>query len=130
MVGADEGRAALERCFELPSAGVAEPGSGPVMKGGGGKYGAFGAVTLEKSKLDMSKSSPSPLRSLLLVVGVVDIGKKISHGGGDGGDDGGDDDDYFDDFDEEDDGDEGGLFRRRMFLEELFDRKFVDAVLK
>ncbi|KAK3225937.1 hypothetical protein Dsin_005799 [Dipteronia sinensis] len=26
-------------------------------------------------------------------------------------------------------GDEGGLFRRRKFLEELFDRKFVDAVL-
>uniref|UniRef100_A0A6N2MM35 Uncharacterized protein n=1 Tax=Salix viminalis TaxID=40686 RepID=A0A6N2MM35_SALVM len=40
-----------------------------------------------------------------------------------------DDDDYFDDFDEGDEGDEGGLFRRRIFLEELFDRKFVDAVL-
>ena len=52
--------------------------------------------------------------------GGGDIGKKINHGGGDGGDDdGGDDDDYFDDFDEGDDGDEGGLFRRRMFLEEV-----------
>ncbi|KAF1875720.1 hypothetical protein Lal_00006350 [Lupinus albus] len=57
------------------------------------------------------------------------LGKNISHGGGDGGDDGGDDDDYFDDFDDGEEGDEGGLFRRRMILEELFDRKFVDAVL-
>ncbi|KAF8376726.1 hypothetical protein HHK36_031605 [Tetracentron sinense] len=47
--------------------------------------------------------------------GGGDIGKKNSHGGGDGGDDGGDDDDYFDDFDE---GDEGGLFRRRLVLQE------------
>lgn len=51
--------------------------------------------------------------------GGGDIGKRISHGGGDGGDDDGDDDDYFDDFDDGDEGDEGGLFRRRMFLEEV-----------
>lgn len=64
-MGADP-RSLLERCFV--SSGV-EPASvsssssvmlAPVMKGG--KYGAFGAVTLEKSKLDMSqkttKSSP------------------------------------------------------------------------
>lgn len=88
--------------------------------------------------------------------GGGDIGKKINFGGGDGGDDDGDDDDYFDEFDDDDDGDEGGLFRRRMFLAEvithlysfvlfllslchtsttfyvlfqIFDRKFVDAVL-
>ncbi|MBA0804519.1 hypothetical protein Gohar_004101, partial [Gossypium harknessii] len=61
--------------------------------------------------------------------GGGDIGKKINHGGGDGGDDDGDDDDYFDDFDDDGEGEEGGLFRKRMFLEELFDRKFVDAVL-
>ncbi|PKI74832.1 hypothetical protein CRG98_004604 [Punica granatum] len=61
--------------------------------------------------------------------GGGDIGKKINYGGGDGGDDDGDDDDYFDDFDDGDEGDEGGLFRRRKFLEELFDRKFIDAVL-
>lgn len=52
--------------------------------------------------------------------GSGDIGKKISHGGGDGGDDGGDDDEYFDDFDDGEEGDEGGLFRRRMFLEEVW----------
>ena len=52
--------------------------------------------------------------------GGGDIEKKINHGGGDGGDDdGGDDDDYFDDFDEGDEGDDG-LFRRRMFLEEVW----------
>ncbi|KAJ0010260.1 hypothetical protein Pint_32828 [Pistacia integerrima] len=61
--------------------------------------------------------------------GGGDIGKKINHGGGDGGDDGGDDDDYFDDFDDGDEGDDNGLFRRRMLLEELFDRKFLEAVL-
>ncbi|KAJ0078043.1 hypothetical protein Patl1_36615 [Pistacia atlantica] len=61
--------------------------------------------------------------------GGGDIGKKINHGGGAGGDDGGDDDDYFDDFDDGDEGDDNGLFRRRMLLEELFDRKFLEAVL-
>ncbi|XP_031259573.1 uncharacterized protein LOC116117698 [Pistacia vera] len=61
--------------------------------------------------------------------GGGDIGKKINHGGGDGGDDDGDDDDYFDDFDDGDEGDENGLFRRRMLLEDLFDRKFLEAVL-
>ncbi|GMN58898.1 hypothetical protein TIFTF001_028000 [Ficus carica] len=115
----------LERCLAAPPA----PGSsGPVMKGG--KYGALGAVTLEKSKLDLSQKQTRSSPETALGGGGGDIGKKINHGGGDGGDDdGGDDDDYFDDFDEGDDGDEGGLFRRRMFLEELFDRKFVDAVL-
>lgn len=47
------------------------------------------------------------------------MGKNLNHGGGDGGDDDGDDDDYFDDFDDGDDGDEGGLFRRRMLLQEV-----------
>lgn len=51
--------------------------------------------------------------------GGGNIGKGLSHGGGDGGDDGGDDDDYFDNFDEGDDGDEGGLFRRRIILGEV-----------
>ncbi|WVY92469.1 hypothetical protein V8G54_031557 [Vigna mungo] len=159
----------LERCFNAPVA--SEPAS---MKGG--QYGAFGAVTLEKSKLDLSQketvSSPEGektaqtkaernkkeatlcmgetnsdavegssdavvcateygegLCGLATGGGGGDIGKKINHGGGDGGDDDGDDDDYFDDFDEGDEGDEGGLFRRRILFEELFDRKFVDAVL-
>lgn len=52
--------------------------------------------------------------------GGGDIGKKINHGGGDGGDDDGDDDDYYDEFDDGDEGDEGGLFRRRKFLEEVY----------
>lgn len=46
----------LERCFQTsPDAPSALPSSvdfGPTMKG---QYGAFGAVTLEKSKLDMTK---------------------------------------------------------------------------
>ncbi|XWS62528.1 hypothetical protein CRYUN_Cryun06bG0019200 [Craigia yunnanensis] len=92
----------------------------------GGKYGAFGAVTLEKGKLDMSQKQSTSSPELATGGGGGDIGKKINHGGGDGGDD---DDDYFDDFDDDGEGDEGGLFRRWMFLEELFDRKFVDAVL-
>lgn len=60
--------AGLERCFrmspsstpECPPSSSSAPSHGPVMKGG--QYGAFGGVTLEKSKLDMTqkqtKSSP------------------------------------------------------------------------
>ncbi|XP_015893670.1 protein RETICULATA-RELATED 1, chloroplastic [Ziziphus jujuba] len=119
----------LERCFAAPSVSGGAPASsslGPVMKG---QYGAFGAVTLEKGKLDMSQKQSKSSPETAVGGGGGDIGKKINHGGGDGGDDDGDDDDYFDDFDDGDEGDEGGLFRRRKFLEELFDRKFVDAVL-
>ncbi|KAK9096015.1 hypothetical protein Sjap_021512 [Stephania japonica] len=185
----------LERCFtaspdsnsaaaEAATAAAVSTFSssgGAVMKG---QYGAFGAVTLEKSKLDMAKPQTkftpesgdqmlvdkdaiehvfktsvmrltyfSNLLELVLPIlvfaslfylqlsqvamaygtaiggGGGDIGKKIYHGGGDGGDDGGDDDDYFGDFDDFDEGDEGGLFRKRLVLQELFDRKFVDAVL-
>ncbi|XP_039037913.1 protein RETICULATA-RELATED 1, chloroplastic-like [Hibiscus syriacus] len=130
--GDDSSVATLERCFSEPPAPV-ELGSsgssevGPVMKGG--KHGAFGAVTLEKGKLDLTQKHTTSSPELATGGGGGDIGKKINHGGGDGGDDDGDDDDYFDDFDDDGEGDEGGLFRRRMFLEELFDRKFVDAVL-
>uniref|UniRef100_K3ZJD0 Uncharacterized protein n=1 Tax=Setaria italica TaxID=4555 RepID=K3ZJD0_SETIT len=60
--------------------------------------------------------------------GGGDIGKKIGHGGGDGGDDDGDDDDYFDDF--EDGDEEGGFFKRRIVIQELFNREFIDAVLQ
>ncbi|GFQ04684.1 hypothetical protein PHJA_002612400 [Phtheirospermum japonicum] len=59
--------AGLERCFQVsppaadaPSTSPSSVNFGPVMKGG--QYGAFGAVTLEKSKLDLTqkqtKSSP------------------------------------------------------------------------
>ncbi|KAK4742162.1 hypothetical protein SAY87_000163 [Trapa incisa] len=89
----------LERFFRGPSSAD----TGPVMTG---KHGAFGAVTLEKGKLNMpqkqSKSSPE----LAIGGGGGDIGKKIKHGGGGGGDDDGDDDNYFDDFDDGDEGDE------------------------
>lgn len=53
--------AVLERCLratptsngsDLASSSSSTGEVGPVMKG---EYGAFGAVTLEKSKLDMSK---------------------------------------------------------------------------
>lgn len=54
-----ESRALLERCFQAPSSSGSGD-FGPVMKGG--QFGAFGAVTLEKGKLDMtqkqSQSSP------------------------------------------------------------------------
>ncbi|XP_015582236.2 protein RETICULATA-RELATED 1, chloroplastic [Ricinus communis] len=132
--GCGESVAALERCFIAPDAsppvdlGSSSRGEfGPVMKGS--KFGAFGAVTLEKGKLDLTQKESKVSPEVALGGGGGDIGKKINHGGGDGGDDDGDDDDYFDDFDDGDEGDEGGLFRRRKFLEELFDRKFVDAVL-
>ena len=59
----------LERCFQAspdaPSSSSVE--FGPTMKGG--QYGAFGAVTLEKSKLDMTKketkSSPQVVLNFL-----------------------------------------------------------------
>ncbi|MBA0771769.1 hypothetical protein Gotri_007246 [Gossypium trilobum] len=63
--GGESSVASLERCFLAPPAPVesASSGSGevgPVMKGG--QYGAFGAVTLEKGKLDLSQkqSTSSP----------------------------------------------------------------------
>ncbi|KAJ0977330.1 hypothetical protein J5N97_012804 [Dioscorea zingiberensis] len=126
------GREALERCFRSsPDSGPPSVSSvasiRPVMKK---EYGSFGAVTLEKSKLDLSQKTTRSSPETAIGGGGGDIGKKINHGGGDGGDDGGDDDDYFGDFDEGDEGDDGGLFRRRLVLEELFDRKFVDAVLQ
>ncbi|XP_042508951.1 protein RETICULATA-RELATED 1, chloroplastic-like [Macadamia integrifolia] len=131
----------FERCFKLPSAdsdggvpssstSASSSSSGmiaPVLKGG--QYGAFGAVTLEKSKLDLSQKQSQSSPETAVGGGGGDIGKKINHGGGDGGDDGGDDDDYMGDFDDGDEGDEGGLFRMRAVFDELFDRKFVDAVL-
>ncbi|CAL5438834.1 unnamed protein product [Camellia sinensis] len=128
--------ALLERCFRasppsdspsLASSSSLDVMYDPVMKG---QYGAFGAATLEKSKLDMSqkqqsKSSPETANG----GGNNDIGNSNNLGGGDGGNDDGDDDNYFDNFDDGDEGSEGGLFRRRIVLPELFDQKFVDAVL-
>lgn len=127
--GGESSVAGLERCYAAPSASACGSSLefGPVMKGG--QHGAFGAVTLEKGKLDLTQKQSQSSPELAVGGGGGDIGKKINHGGGDGGDDDGDDDDYFDDFDDGDEGDENGLFRRRMLLEELFDRKFLEAVL-
>lgn len=58
-----DSRDMLERCFsQSPESGppscsatAASGAAAPVMKGG--KYGAFGATTLEKSKLDMSQKT-------------------------------------------------------------------------
>ncbi|KAI3984131.1 hypothetical protein MKX01_035258 [Papaver californicum] len=132
----DEGSEAianLERCFGAAAASTSSSStttpsmSCTTMKGS--NYGAFGAVTLEKSKLDMTKPETKTSPEVATGGGGGDIGKRINNGGGDGGDDGGDDDDYLGDFDEGDDGDEGGLFRRRLLLPELYERKFLDAVL-
>ncbi|CAI9103892.1 OLC1v1002477C1 [Oldenlandia corymbosa var. corymbosa] len=131
-IGSTGSSAHLERCFltehgaALSSSSSTTVMSLPVMKK---DYGAFGAVTLEKSKLDMTQKQTKSSPELATGGGGGDIGKNISHGGGDGGDDDGDDDSYFDDFDDGDEGDEGGLFRRRIVFKELFDRKFVDAIL-
>ncbi|KAL0454436.1 UNVERIFIED_CONTAM: hypothetical protein Slati_0782800 [Sesamum latifolium] len=126
--------AGLERCFQASPSDFDAPSLsscrsadfGPFMKG---QYGAFGAVTLEKSKPDFkqkqTKSSPEVkvtchgFINIFLLGGGGDIGKGLNLGGGDGGDDSGDDDDdYFDDFDDGDEGDEGGPFRRRIILPE------------
>lgn len=123
--GGGDSVAYLERCF-VGSPVASSSKVAPAMK-----KNLSPSVILEKSKtVDLSqqkKTRSSP--ELETGGGGGDIGKKINHGGGDGGDDGGDDDDYFDDFDEGDEGDEGGLFKRRIVFQELFDRKFVDAVL-
>ncbi|KAI0518913.1 hypothetical protein KFK09_006350 [Dendrobium nobile] len=121
---------ALERCFAAsPNSGPSSSANGvmlsPTMKK---EYGAYGAVTLEKSKLDLSQKTTKSSPELATGGGGGDIGKKNFHGGGDGGDDDGDDDDYFDDFDDGDEGDEGGWFRKRIVIKEFFDREFVDAV--
>ncbi|XP_023635958.1 protein RETICULATA-RELATED 1, chloroplastic [Capsella rubella] len=132
----DDSVSGLERCLQLPSGVELGPSSSasfsastqmsPVMKG---KFGSVGAVTLEKGKLDMTQKISETSPEIATGGGGGNIGKSINNGGGDGGDDNGDDDDYFDEFDDGDEGDDDGLFRRRMFLAELFDRKFVDAVL-
>ncbi|XP_057464367.1 protein RETICULATA-RELATED 1, chloroplastic-like [Actinidia eriantha] len=124
--------AGLERCFGAPPLADSPSASAayvPVMKVGD-EFGASRAVvTLEKSKAATSKQTVTKPPDLSTGDGGGDIGKIVNFGGGDGGDDDGDDDNYFDDFDDGEEGDEGGWFRRRIVLQELFDHKFVDAVL-
>lgn len=69
----------LERCYQAPCSWSGSGELGPVMKG---QYGALGAVTLEKSKLDLSqkqaKSSPEVRnRSRICLRGInlnIDLG--------------------------------------------------------
>ncbi|PSS26745.1 Protein RETICULATA-RELATED 6 like [Actinidia chinensis var. chinensis] len=97
----------------------------------GGRHGAAGTVTLEKPKPNLSQKQRTKESIPEIDTGGGDggIGKGFNIGGGGGGDDNQDDDNYFNNFDDGDEGDEGGLFSRRVVLPELFDRKFVDAVL-
>jgi len=99
------------------------------MKKGYGAFGGGGA-TLEKSKLDLSQSTAKVKQEVELGGGGGGIGNKNFNGGGDGGDDDGDDDDYFGEDDGDDDGDDKGLFGRRVIVPEMFDRKYVEAVLQ
>ncbi|KAL6592899.1 hypothetical protein ACP70R_049195 [Stipagrostis hirtigluma subsp. patula] len=119
--------AGLERCLAATPA-PAPASAPPEMKGGRRRHGAFGAVALEKAPLDLSQRLKKAHPELATGGGGGDIGKRIGHGGGDGGDDDGDDDDYFDDF--EDGDEESGFFKRRIVIQELFNRDFVDAVLQ
>uniref|UniRef100_A0ACD5Y5Q0 Uncharacterized protein n=1 Tax=Avena sativa TaxID=4498 RepID=A0ACD5Y5Q0_AVESA len=128
-----EAASSLERCLAASATSAvapaaASPRAPPTMKGGK-QYGAFGAVTLEKAKLDLSQRKKKIMPELATGGGGGDIGKRIGHGGGDGGDDDGDDDDYFDDSDEGEE-DSGGLFRRRIVIQEFFNREFIDAVMQ
>ncbi|KAK8966510.1 hypothetical protein KSP40_PGU022396 [Platanthera guangdongensis] len=119
----------LERCFAATThSGPSSSSAGVISPTTKKEFGAHGTVTLQKSKLDLSQKTTKLSPELATGGGGGDIGKKNFHGGGDGGDDDGDDDDYFDDFDDENEGDEGGWFRKRIVIQELFDRKFVDAV--
>lgn len=75
----DDAIEGLERCFVNDSSSATSSSGvlyGPVMKGG--QFGAFGATTLEKSKLDLTqkqtKSSPEVcLFNLLFDIGVVGL---------------------------------------------------------
>ena len=75
---------------------------------------SMGGVTLERSKLDLSKEIKTREPNVDNAGGGGNSGKNIFNGGGgDGGDD--DDDDYFGNFDDgEGDGDGGGFFRTAL----------------
>ncbi|XP_074287564.1 protein RETICULATA-RELATED 5, chloroplastic-like [Silene latifolia] len=102
--------------------------------GHGSGSGSLRAVTLEKSKPELNqKTSKSVFEETLQFGdngGGGNGGKKT--GGGDNGGGGyGDDDDYFDfDDDDEDDGDQDGWFRKRISLDELYDKRSIEAVLQ
>ncbi|XP_078158029.1 plant/protein, putative (DUF3411) isoform X2 [Carex rostrata] len=123
----------LERCLSIsqdsgmPTCSAERSLSAPPPMGKKGRGTAL-SITLEKSKTDTQAKKKRKPPEVATGGGGGDIGKKIGLGGGDGGDD--DDDDYYGDFDDEDEGAEGGLFRRRIFLKEIFDKEFLEAVLQ
>ena len=91
--------------------------------------GSAGGATLQRSKLDLQKEVKTVEPKVDDGHGGGNNGKNIHNGGG-GDNDGGDDDDYFDNFDGGNgDGDDGGFFRSGV-IEQLFDRRSINAVLQ
>jgi hypothetical protein len=91
-------------------------------------FGSVGGATLERSKLSLAKEVKTVEPKVDDGAGGGNNGKNIFNGGG-GDNDGGDDDDYFDNFDGgEGDGDDGSFFR--AVVEQLYDRRSINAVLQ
>jgi len=97
------------------------------MAGIGRQLGGGGAAVMEKQGLSLGQSQVQSEAKTSDGDGGGNNGKNINNGGGGDGDDG-DDDDYFDDDDE--DGEDDGVFTRRAFIPELFDRATIEAVLQ
>ena len=92
------------------------------------RLGSAGGATLQKSKLNLSQKVHTQEPKVDDGAGGGNNGKNIFNGGG-GDNDGGDDDDYFDNFDGGDGEDGGGNFFRTV-VEQLYDRKSINAVLQ
>jgi hypothetical protein len=92
------------------------------------RLGSAGGATLQRSKLDLKQETKTLEPKLDDGMGGGNNGKNIHNGGG-GDNDGGDDDDYFDNFDGGDgEGDDGAFFR--TVIEQLYDRRSINAVLQ
>ena len=92
------------------------------------RLGSSGGATLQKSKLNLSQKVQTQEPKVDDGAGGGNSGKNIFNGGG-GDNDGGDDDDYFDNFDGGDGEDGGGNFFRTV-VEQLYDRRSINAVLQ
>ena len=92
------------------------------------RLGSSGGATLQKSKLNLSQKVQTQEPKVDDGAGGGNNGKNIFNGGG-GDNDGGDDDDYFDNFDGGDGEDGGGNFFRTV-VEQLYDRRSINAVLQ
>ena len=92
------------------------------------RLGSTGGAVLQKSKLNLSQKVQTQEPKVDDGAGGGNNGKNIFNGGG-GDNDGGDDDDYFDNFDGGDGEDGGGNFFRTV-VEQLYDRKSINAVLQ